>query len=234
MLTTSANNVAQYAVARTLAALGYQGLQLAQQIIVADTSTLASRALLTSTISSPWLITTWLGPWIGEAFKNAGETGYRAVYAVFGVVIPIFSLGLAGILWWEWRTILGRRKTVVGLHAPSSPSLGRSRRASLSSRRDGAISHGGRGRRVHSSSGARKSSPSPTGSTANKRSDEGSNLRRWSERSVVSLGKEAWTQMDVLGIALLTAGCSMLLLPLTLASRRPQSWADRALAPLFG
>lgn len=233
MLTTSANNVVQYAIARTLGALGTQGLLLSQQIIVADTSTLASRALLTSTISSPWLITTWIGPWIGEAFKNGGETGYRAIYAVFGIVVPIFALGLAGILWWEWRIIIGRRKSLVALehqpNRPTSPSRTRARATSSASQREQA-----RGRHSHHhSSGARKSSPSPSEAAddrRNKRFDEGSHLhsiRNFNPRTVVSLGKEAWTQMDVLGIALLTVGCSTLLLPLTLASRRPQSWADR-------
>lgn len=40
------------------------------------------------------------------------------------------------------------------------------------------------------------------------------------------LGK-VWRDLDVVGLVALTLGCGLVLLPLSLAARRPESWADR-------
>lgn len=94
-----------YIVARGLSALGGQGLQLALQLICADTTTLSNRGLLTSTISLPWVITTWLGPPLGAWFQSGGERGYRLAYGTFGVLLPLASALLIGTLWGEWRKV---------------------------------------------------------------------------------------------------------------------------------
>ncbi|KAA1093150.1 hypothetical protein PGT21_026735 [Puccinia graminis f. sp. tritici] len=105
LLTASSTGVIQYGIARTAAALGSQGLQLSQMIIVADTSSLTSRALLTSTITSPWIFTTWIGPVFGSWFLSKGAYGYRAIYLVFGLAVPLCASWLVLVLWLEWRKL---------------------------------------------------------------------------------------------------------------------------------
>ncbi|CAH7689388.1 major facilitator superfamily domain-containing protein [Phakopsora pachyrhizi] len=122
VLTFSATGMVQYGLARMAAALGSQGLQLAQMIIVADTTSLPSRGLLTSTITSPWLFTTWIGPIIGAKFASMGETGFRTIYLLFGVLVPIFSCWLGLVLSWQWRRVKldHQRNNRTLVHTPST------------------------------------------------------------------------------------------------------------------
>jgi hypothetical protein len=46
-------------------------------------------------------------------------------------------------------------------------------------------------------------------------------------RSFSQLAGVAWQQLDVTGTFLFTVGCTLILLPLSLAATRPQSWHDR-------
>jgi len=118
ILTASSTGVIQYGIARTAAALGSQGLQLSQMIIVADTSSLTSRALLTSTITLPWILTTWIGPALGSWFLSKGPFGYRAIYLVFGFAVPLCAGWLALVLWLEWRKLnseVGPRPPITAL-----------------------------------------------------------------------------------------------------------------------
>lgn len=39
--------------------------------------------------------------------------------------------------------------------------------------------------------------------------------------------RTVWRDLDVVGLFSLTIGCIFVLLPLTLAAKRPDSWADR-------
>lgn len=66
----------------------------ARLLIFTDTTTLSNRGLITSTISLPWLVTTWIGPPIGAWFQRRGEPGYRIAYAAFGILLPV----VAGVL----------------------------------------------------------------------------------------------------------------------------------------
>jgi hypothetical protein len=105
LLTAASTGVIQYGIARIVAALGSQGLQFSVMIIVADTSSLTSRALLTSTITSPWILTTWIGPVFGSWFLSKGAYGYRAIYLVFGLALPLCASWLVLVLWLEWRKL---------------------------------------------------------------------------------------------------------------------------------
>ncbi|EGG02225.1 uncharacterized protein MELLADRAFT_38673, partial [Melampsora larici-populina 98AG31] len=154
-LTSSATSVTQYGIARIASALGSQGLQLAQMILVADTSSLASRALLTSTISSPWIFTTWIGPVIGARFKQMGEFGYRIIYVVFGILVPLCAM-----------LLVGRRDSQALLD---------------------------------------------------------DHCRR--RNATQELWTQTWSELDVLGILLLTLGFGMMLLPLSFGNNVTRHWA---------
>ena len=81
-------------------------MQLAQQVIVADTSTLANRALLTSTVSLPWLLTTWIGPPLGAKLAALGEPGYRAAYAGFALALPCVVAVLVVTMLKQWHNVI--------------------------------------------------------------------------------------------------------------------------------
>ncbi|GAA5835089.1 hypothetical protein JCM11251_000161 [Rhodosporidiobolus azoricus] len=122
LITATATDVRVYVFARAVSALGAQGIQLAQQIIIADTTTLANRGLITSTISLPFLLTTWIGPPLGAFFQRQGPAGYRAAYATFGILLPLIALVLFCTLCLEWRKI--RRKALREGRTPSTRDLG--------------------------------------------------------------------------------------------------------------
>lgn len=103
LMAACSTSIPMFLVAKALAALGAQGIQLAQQIIVADTTTLTNRGLITSTISLPWLVTTWIGPPIGAMFQSLGPTGYRTCYALFGILLPLVSGLLVLTLFAQWK-----------------------------------------------------------------------------------------------------------------------------------
>jgi hypothetical protein len=193
ILIACSRNIETFGIARVLASLGGQGLQLSQQIIIADTSTLTNRALLTSTISIPWLATTWIGPAIGQVFKDAGEVGYRAAYAIFACLLPLACVPLVGVLWWNFRAAMKKDPT-------NQDTTGE---------------------------GGQWGSP-PTPTVA--KDTEHIILE---QKSFAQLVKVAWRQLDVTGTIFFTAGCTFILLPLSLAATRPQSWGDRTCFIIF-
>jgi hypothetical protein len=175
MLTASAQNAEVFVIARSMSAFAGQGLQLAQQIIIADTTTLANRGLITSTISLPWLVTTFIGPPLGAWCQSKGEVGYRAIYFVFAIFTPLASLVLVVSLAMEWRMI-------------------KLKYASQLSDRE-------RGEEV----GVRWIDKSNPESALVVKSFRASAAR-------------VWTDLDVVGLCTLTVGCSLVLLPLSLAA----------------
>ncbi|WAQ85965.1 hypothetical protein PtA15_6A595 [Puccinia triticina] len=105
ILTASSKGVIQHGIGQTAAALGSQGLQLSHMIIVANTSSLTSWALLTWTITLPWIFTTWIGPVVGSWFLSKGAFGYRTIYLVFGLAVLLCASWLMLVLWMEWRKL---------------------------------------------------------------------------------------------------------------------------------
>lgn len=84
-----------------------------QQIVIADTSTLLNRALLSSIPDTPYLWNVWLGPSLGQAYLD--HLSWRWGYATFAVVLPICAIPLLAILWWnarkaEWRGLVEEKK----------------------------------------------------------------------------------------------------------------------------
>ncbi|GAA6063114.1 hypothetical protein JCM10212_002636 [Sporobolomyces blumeae] len=243
LLTAFATDVKVFVFARALAALGAQGIQLAQQIIVADTTTLSNRGLITSTVSLPWLVTTWIGPPLGAAFQRHGPIGYRLAYATFGILLPLLATVLFCTLWLEWRKI--KRKALKEGRTPSTRDLGIgvSTRAAWKSARTASTVVADHAVIEHivdrsplainprleaqtlglGAAGCRRDRR--LSHAADAAANELSKRKRW-RMTIWDKAGELWKDLDAVGLVALTVGCGAFLLPFTLAMKAPDSWAS--------
>jgi hypothetical protein len=94
ILQAAAQNIQTFAGAQVLYAAGGQGLQVLQQIFIADTSSLLNRAIFATIPDLPFLITVWIGPTIANALVNHWRWGF----GLWAIILPVAFLPLAGSL----------------------------------------------------------------------------------------------------------------------------------------
>ncbi|KAF2675193.1 MFS general substrate transporter [Microthyrium microscopicum] len=92
----ASNNVRTYAAAQIFYSAGSQGLQILQQIFVADTSDLLNRALYSSLFDVPFLWTVWVGPDIAQSILT--RSTWRWGYGIWAIVLPVAFIPLAVVL----------------------------------------------------------------------------------------------------------------------------------------
>jgi MFS family permease len=97
----SAPNVSTIAGGIVLYAVGYTGLQLLTQIIIADITTLAWRGLVVSLVSAPFLINAFIGSNISSAVIE--HIGWRWGYGMFAILVPASLAPLIITLLWAER-----------------------------------------------------------------------------------------------------------------------------------
>lgn len=162
------NNVKTFASAQIFYAAGSTGLQILQQIFIADTSDLLNRALFSSLPDIPFLITVWVGPPIAQSLL--GRTTWRWGYGIWTIVLPVAFLPLALALF------LNRRKAArLGLLPPSV----------------------------------------------------------WKGQRATSVLKGLWYELDVMGLLLLSAAISLILIPLTLAATAKGGWHNPSIIAML-
>ncbi|KAK4137137.1 MFS general substrate transporter [Trichocladium antarcticum] len=115
---TASQNVQTYASAQIFYSAGSTGLQILQQVFIADTSDFLNRALFSSLPDSPFLVTVWIGPAIAAAIL-AGSS-WRWGYAVWAIILPVAFLPLAMSLF-----INGRKAERMGLIGRRHHDLGK-------------------------------------------------------------------------------------------------------------
>ncbi|KAF8060651.1 drug:h+ antiporter [Lyophyllum atratum] len=98
IIIASAKNVQTVAGGIILYAVGYTGLQLLTQIIIADITTLQWRGFVSSMISLPFVINVFVGANISAAVINGA--GWRWGYGMFAILIPVSLLPLIATLLW--------------------------------------------------------------------------------------------------------------------------------------
>ncbi|KAI9702587.1 MAG: hypothetical protein M1836_001067 [Candelina mexicana] len=118
ILMASSKNVQTYASAQIFYSAGSTGLQILQQIFIADTSDLVNRALWSSLPDLPFLVTVWVGPEIGQSIYN--HSTWRWGYGLWAIVLPVAFLPLALSLF------LNKRKAAKMGLLPASPFRGQS------------------------------------------------------------------------------------------------------------
>ncbi|KAK4044607.1 siderophore iron transporter mirC [Parachaetomium inaequale] len=104
----ASQNVQTYASAQIFYSAGSTGLQILQQVFIADTSDFLNRALFSSLPDSPFLVTVWIGPAIAAAIL--ANSSWRVGYAIWAVILPIAFLPLALSLF-----LNGRKAERMGL-----------------------------------------------------------------------------------------------------------------------
>ncbi|KAG9310268.1 MFS general substrate transporter [Chiua virens] len=114
----SAPNVATIAGGIIIYAVGYTGLQILTQIIIADITTLKWRGLVVSLVSAPFLVNAFIGSNISTAVIE--HVGWRWGYAMFAILVPVSLCPLIiTLLWAEYKTKkLGLIETVDILDDP--------------------------------------------------------------------------------------------------------------------
>lgn len=88
-------NVQTFAAAQIFYSAGFTGLQILQQIFIADTSDLLNRALFSSIPDIPFLITVWVGSPIAQSILSKGINNWRWGYGLWAIVLPVAFLPLA-------------------------------------------------------------------------------------------------------------------------------------------
>ena len=89
----ASGNVQTYASAQIFYSAGSTGLQILQQIFIADSSNLLNRALFASLPDLPFLATVWIGPMIASDILNV--TTWRWGYGMWAIILPAAFLPLA-------------------------------------------------------------------------------------------------------------------------------------------
>ncbi|KAK3692266.1 major facilitator superfamily domain-containing protein [Podospora appendiculata] len=93
ILMASSQNVETYASAQIFYSAGSTGLQILQQVFIADTSDFLNRALFSSLPDSPFLVTVWIGPAIAAAIL--AHSSWRWGYGMWALILPVAFLPLA-------------------------------------------------------------------------------------------------------------------------------------------
>ncbi|OJJ43272.1 hypothetical protein ASPZODRAFT_154729 [Penicilliopsis zonata CBS 506.65] len=89
----ASSNVQMYASAQIFYSAGSTGLQILQQVFIADSSDLLNRALLALLPELPFLVTVWIGPTIADlVLKNLS---WRWGYGIWTIILPASFLPLA-------------------------------------------------------------------------------------------------------------------------------------------
>ncbi|KAH8696081.1 siderochrome-iron transporter MirC [Talaromyces proteolyticus] len=89
----ASNNVQTYASAQIFYSAGSTGLQILQQVFIADSSDLMNRALFSILPALPFLVTVWIGPIIASAILQ--RTSWRWGYGMWAILLPAAFLPLA-------------------------------------------------------------------------------------------------------------------------------------------
>ena len=89
----ASTNVQTYASAQIFYSAGSTGLQILQQVFIADSSDLLNRAFLALLPEFPFLVTVWLGPTIADAVLRTSS--WRWGYGMWAIILPAAFLPLA-------------------------------------------------------------------------------------------------------------------------------------------
>ncbi|GAM86438.1 hypothetical protein ANO11243_044520 [Dothideomycetidae sp. 11243] len=115
IMEAGSSNVQTYAASAVFYSAGITGLQILQQIFVADTSDLLNRALVSTIPNLPYLLNVWIGAPIASRILKG--PGWRWGYGIWAIVLPVAYVPLAVSLY------INQRKADRRGSLPSRPSM---------------------------------------------------------------------------------------------------------------
>ncbi|CAK7199085.1 hypothetical protein SEUCBS139899_001755 [Sporothrix eucalyptigena] len=213
------HNVQTFAAAQILYSAGITGLQVLNQIFVADTTDLRHRALLSSLPDTPFLITVWIGPSIAGAILNT--TSWRWGYAMWAIILPIAFLPLGGSL-----AISAYQSHTHRRQRRRSSCLGLSRPKSSSSDNGGADGIEEGFPSLSRSSSHRVGAGGSSSNSLGRRLTHKSSFSSVKDSKAYSTFRQLLIDLDTVGILVLSTSMAMVLLPLTLAEKADGGWGN--------
>ncbi|KAH6695517.1 major facilitator superfamily domain-containing protein [Plectosphaerella plurivora] len=98
IVAATSQTIAAYVIGETFVAIGGAGLDLTNDIIVADLTPLQLRGFVSSLLSSPFIINTWFSGKIVAALSDAGQ--WRWGLGMFAIIMPVvIGPAIAVLLW---------------------------------------------------------------------------------------------------------------------------------------
>ncbi|UNI17475.1 hypothetical protein JDV02_003815 [Purpureocillium takamizusanense] len=101
VMMAATTKVEMYAAAQVFWQVGNNALLYSVNILVADTTGLRNRGLMTALTASPNIITTWLGGPISEAFLKG--PGWQWCFGTLSIIVPVLCSPLFVLLMWNYR-----------------------------------------------------------------------------------------------------------------------------------
>ncbi|KIP10562.1 hypothetical protein PHLGIDRAFT_115319 [Phlebiopsis gigantea 11061_1 CR5-6] len=101
IIIASAKTLGAIAAGIIFYAVGYTGLQLLTQIIIADITTLKWRGLVSALTSTPFIVNAFIGSNISASIVK--HSGWRWGYGMFAILIPVSLAPLIITLFWAER-----------------------------------------------------------------------------------------------------------------------------------
>lgn len=99
----SSRSIQTYVSAQIFYSTGQTGLQILQQIFIADSSSLLNRAVLSKIPDLPFLVTVWLAPLLAALILRNGSENWRYGYGMWFIILPIAFLPLGCALYFNQR-----------------------------------------------------------------------------------------------------------------------------------
>ncbi|KAL7410361.1 hypothetical protein BDY24DRAFT_418092 [Mrakia frigida] len=100
ILNAAAQNIGMIAAGTIFYSLGYTGLQLLTQIVLADTTTLRWRGVAGGLVSLPFVVNGFVAAEIAQGVLGVDGAGWRWGYGMFAILIPACLAPVIGSLFW--------------------------------------------------------------------------------------------------------------------------------------
>jgi MFS family permease len=90
-------NVETFAAAQVFYWVGFNGMAYVLDVFMADTSSLKNRALVFAFSTTPYIVTTFIGPRAAQSFLET--SGWHWGYGVFAIITPVIAVPILAVLW---------------------------------------------------------------------------------------------------------------------------------------
>ncbi|USW55073.1 Putative major facilitator superfamily, MFS transporter superfamily [Septoria linicola] len=109
-MTAGTTSVEMYMGAQVFYWFGILGRDLCISVFLSDITSLKNRGFMFALETSPFIVTTWIGPPLGQAFLDS-SLGYRWGYGAFAIIEPAVNIPLIALFMWYTRK--ARREGVL-------------------------------------------------------------------------------------------------------------------------